>query len=181
MSSPRLRREHITAAHSGRSQTRLRLSRFARDETPRRFKALAFNITTYPVLRIRPYHAQFGVTPPSSGFAEGYAGHFHRPFDKLRTGQKEKEYVMQKDEPPSVLGEALLDAVIARRPRDDYRPRRPLQLANTFINRSGELASAAVAPLAPPDKGGEGAPHPPRESRKQIEAGAANEHSRYCG
>ena len=63
---------------------------------------------------------------------------------------------MQKDEPPSVLGEALLDAVIARRPRDDYRPRRPLQPANTFINRSGELASAAVAPLAPPDKGGEG-------------------------
>ena len=58
---------------------------------------------------------------------------------------------MQKDKPPSVLGEALLDAVIARRPPKDYRPKRPDQPANSFVNRSGEIASAPEAPMK--DKG----------------------------
>ena len=53
---------------------------------------------------------------------------------------------MQKDKPPSVLGEALLDAVIARRPPKAYRPKRPDQPANSFVNRSGEIASAGAAP-----------------------------------
>jgi hypothetical protein len=33
---------------------RRRLSNIVRDKTPRRFKALAANITTYPAFRIRP-------------------------------------------------------------------------------------------------------------------------------
>ncbi|HEY0282029.1 MAG TPA: hypothetical protein VGC27_05345 [Rhizomicrobium sp.] len=52
---------------------------------------------------------------------------------------------MRKDEPPSVLGEALLDAVVPRRKPKDYRPRRPAQPANTFVNRSGEIASDMAA------------------------------------
>ena len=59
----------------------------------------------------------------------------------------------RRGEPPSVLGEAVLDAVIPRRPPKDYRPKRPEQPANTFVNRSGELASAAVAPLTPVGRG----------------------------
>jgi hypothetical protein len=60
---------------------------------------------------------------------------------------------MQKDKPPSVLGEALLDAVIARRPPKDYRPKRPHQPANTFVGRSGEIASAPDTPAPMKDKG----------------------------
>jgi len=64
---------------------------------------------------------------------------------------------VQKDKPPSVLGEALLDAVVPRRKPNDYRTRRPDQPATTFVNRSGEIASAPDAPAPMKDKG-RGAP-----------------------
>jgi len=65
---------------------------------------------------------------------------------------------VRKDKPPSALDEALLDAVIARRPAKDYRPRRPAQPANTFINRSGEIASAATVPGFAPEERRRGKP-----------------------
>jgi hypothetical protein len=72
------------------------------------------------------------------------------------------ECAVQKDKLPSALGEALLDAVIARRPPKDYRPKRPDQPANAFINRSGEIASeipSEATPLPPPVE---------RDSEKQL-------------
>jgi hypothetical protein len=68
---------------------------------------------------------------------------------------------VQKDKPPSVLGEALLDAVIARRSPQDYRPKRPDQPANTFVSRSGEIASAIPSEATPPP------PPVERDSEKQ--------------
>jgi hypothetical protein len=80
-----------------------------------------------------------------------------------RAAARRTEGAVQKDKPPSVLGEALLDAVIVRRKPNDYRPRCSHQPANTFVNRSGELASdlspdgpSRVFRLAPPPQKGEG-------------------------
>jgi hypothetical protein len=70
-----------------------------------------------------------------------------------RAPARRTECAVQKDKLPSALGEALLDAVVARRPPKDYRPRRPDQPANTFANRSGEIASAPDAPAPMRDKG----------------------------
>jgi hypothetical protein len=72
---------------------------------------------------------------------------------------------VQKDKPASVLGEALLDAVIAPSSAGLRRTgaRRAQQPLNTFINRSGEIASdlstdgpSRVFRPAPSPKKGEG-------------------------
>ncbi len=70
---------------------------------------------------------------------------------------------MQKDKPPSVLGEALLDVVVPRRKPQDCRPKRPDQPANTFINRSGELASAVTVPNFVPEELRRGKPAPKKD------------------
>jgi hypothetical protein len=80
-----------------------------------------------------------------------------------RAATRRTEGAVQKDKSPSVLGEALLDAVVPRCKPNDYRTRRSHQPANTFINRSGELASnlspdgpSRVFRQAPPPKKSEG-------------------------
>ena len=77
---------------------------------------------------------------------------------------------MQKDKPPSVLGEALLDAVIAPTPVGIRRTgaRRAEQPANAFVSRSGELASSSVAPLSVLDRGeGEGVSGTPKNNDQE--------------
>ena len=44
-------------------------------------------------------------------------------------------------EPPAALEDSLLDTVLARRPPGEKPPRKPSQPANTFISRTGEIAS----------------------------------------
>ena len=48
---------------------------------------------------------------------------------------------MEKEKPPPALDESLLGEVLARRPQQDYRPRKPSQPTNAFISRIGEIAS----------------------------------------
>jgi hypothetical protein len=75
------------------------------------------------------------------------------------------------------LGEALLDAVIARRSPQDYRPKRPDQPANTFVSRSGEIASAIPSEATPLPHLWSGIP----KNNDRQEGEVPNERPRCCG